>query len=100
MMIKGIRFAEVPPVGTTIWLKGNQEYRLVGSEPYVRRDGQTSAVLTWATVDPETGEPFGVTTGLTFREFPARRAPGNRSQARVRLVKFPAVGQPRDSGTG
>lgn len=49
-----IDFAAVPPLGTIVKLP-SVRIRLIGVEPYVRRDGRRSHVLTWQAEDGRVG---------------------------------------------
>lgn len=72
-MKKPRRFKIVPMAGKTIDYDG-QRYVLIGSEPYRRKDGQLSVILSWKSACPECGDPFVVTTGLVIRHL-NRRCP-------------------------
>ena len=82
MLVEGLSLPENASPGVSVRLTCGQEYHLAKNEPYVRRDGLLSRVLTWTTVCPETGESFEVVTARQFKEFPARRAPGVRKPGR------------------
>lgn len=59
-----ISFNESPAIGAVVYLD-DQVYELRGSEPYTRKDGAVSALLTWETACPSCGETFRVKTGLS-----------------------------------
>jgi len=63
----------VPIVGTELFLD-EQRYELVGVEPYARRDGGNSFLLTWRGSCPECGADFESGTG-TAGAPPRRRCP-------------------------
>lgn len=57
------RFTEPPGIGTAI-SHDDQEFRLVLAEPYTRKDGERSAVLTWASECLDCGGAFTFNSGL------------------------------------
>jgi hypothetical protein len=70
----GLRFPEPPPLGTSIRLATGQDFELVKAEPYTRQtDERPSALLTWATTCPETGDAVVSVTGLSFNTRMLRR---------------------------
>lgn len=60
-----VKFSSPPGIGTTIWLKGD-EFSLEKVEPYVRRDGEESNLLTWGSWCKACGCEFVQTTGRSF----------------------------------
>jgi hypothetical protein len=74
-----IRFKTTPAMGTTLMIEG-QRYELKTVEPYLRKDGQLSAILNWVSHCPVCGDPFPFATGLTVvnpnRRCVKHRAPG------------------------
>lgn len=72
-----ISFDAVPGIGTKVFL-GEQEYELTEVEPYIRKDGAASHVLTWHTACPECGAGFDVRSGKKAREL-IRRCPVHRT---------------------
>jgi len=70
-----INFRVVPWVGKIIRYR-NQHYELIGSEPYRRRDGELSVILTWQSQCPECGATFTTTSGLVTR-YLTRRCPSH-----------------------
>jgi hypothetical protein len=58
-------FASIPAIGTSIkW--GVQVYTVVATEPYTRKDGKASGLITWETACRDCGEKFNPTkTGLS-----------------------------------
>lgn len=52
-----------PALGTVVMLD-DQAYQLTGVEPYTRKDGLQSNVLTWTAGCAECGESFKTKTGL------------------------------------
>lgn len=83
MHVAVVSFPAVPPIGTAIELEGGQKFELVGARDYLKADGSLSAVLSWATVCPDTGEQFTVETGMTLHDFPARRGPSARQPGKA-----------------
>ena len=71
--IRGLRFPEPPPVGTSFMLEDGQVFGLVSVEPYTQADGRPSYVLRWATNCPATGKAFTVISGLSFNPAGVRR---------------------------
>lgn len=80
-----VRFARPPAVGTAI-LHDGQEFEVVAVEPYVRKDGAASALLTWRTPCRVCGSPVEFKLGKELRatrrncdehkwKFPDRSAP-------------------------
>lgn len=60
-----------PQVGAKHWFDG-QEFTVVKVEPYTRRDGQPSHIITWNSSCPECWGKVENTSGLAVR-FPRRR---------------------------
>ncbi|HKR17644.1 hypothetical protein [Rhizorhapis sp.] len=88
-------FSEQPTVGTVILLD-EQQYELVGVEPYRRRDGRKTELLVWATQCANCQSPFEVKTPLRTNGFSRRcaacRKPGKPVQGkRGRKVKVAMV---------
>ena len=58
---------ELPRLGSRVQMllrdEVQQEYRLIAHKPHTTRDGEASAVLTWATDCTECAEPVEFTTG-------------------------------------
>jgi hypothetical protein len=71
--IRGLRFPEPPPPGTSFMLEDGQTYTLASAEPYTRADGRPSHVLRWTTTCSATGKAFAVVTGLSFSPARLRR---------------------------
>jgi hypothetical protein len=71
-----VNFRVVPLAGKVIRYR-DQPYRLVGSEPYQRSDGELSVILTWQSQCPECGATFTTTSGLVTR-YLTRRCPQHR----------------------
>ena len=86
MKITGISLASHVTDGIVITLNHGQEYRLVRTEPYTNRNGETIQMLVWATICPETGIEFETKTTNTFHGF-VRRAPGHRNPSRRIALK-------------
>jgi hypothetical protein len=83
--LHGLRFPEPPPLGTSIRLADGQDFELVKAEPYQRQtDGAASALLTWATVCPETGEVVPSVTGLAFNLSALRRFSPSLTMEQIR----------------
>lgn len=61
-----VRFARPPAIGTAIVHDG-QEFEVAAVEPYVRKDGADSAVLTWRTACRECGAPVEFKLGKELR---------------------------------
>lgn len=61
-----VAFAAVPSVGLSIAYDG-QVFEMVRSEPYTRKDGGQSALLTWRTNCRSCGEVVEYKTGCEFR---------------------------------
>ncbi len=61
--MKPIRFTQ-PPVPGHAFVYQGQRYVLIRSEPYVRKDGQHSRLLTWQSHFADCGQPFVQTTGM------------------------------------
>lgn len=70
-------FLTTPPVGTIMKLDA-QPYVLVAVEPYRRKDGQQSKLLTWASDCPDCQSRFEVKTGLKGKDL-TRRCPEHRN---------------------
>ena len=81
-----VNFRIVPRSGKIIRYQ-NQSYRLVGSEPYRRRDGELSVILTWQSSCPECGGPFTTTSGLVTR-YLTRRCPRHRKAGKPVSDKY------------
>ena len=56
-------FASPPNPGTTLHID-EQSYELIGSRPYVRKDGGQSILLDWETACPGCGTAFRISTSL------------------------------------
>ncbi|WP_313534254.1 hypothetical protein [Haematobacter sp.] len=61
-------FPAVPPIGTVLNYTKGRTIKMIGSEPYVRKDGQKSAVLVWQCSDGRTGTSGLTAGGLDFRK--------------------------------
>ncbi|WP_293462991.1 hypothetical protein, partial [Phenylobacterium sp.] len=92
LVVREIDFVEPPPVGSVLLWKG-QRFELAGSEPYVRRDGDESVLLTWSTYCAECAAPITVrsplrSTGVSRRcaacAAPGRPVGGRRQRNRSR----------------
>lgn len=66
-----VNYEKPPVVGTELAVMG-QRYRLIRREPYMRRDGEWSAVLTWEAYCCECGNPFETKSGLRAKELHRR----------------------------
>lgn len=79
LVVREIDFVEPPPVGSVLLWKG-QRFELAGSEPYVRRDGDESVLLSWSTYCAECAVPITVRSPLrasgVSRRCAACAAPG------------------------
>lgn len=65
-MKNDIEFSAPPKIGTRV-RAGGREYRMLGHESYIRRDGAESALLTWEVRCAECDRPFRLTTGLVSK---------------------------------
>lgn len=61
-----ICFDSPPPLGTVITYRRKQCLTLVGIQPYTRRDGSQSAILTWETAKGRRGTSGLRSNGLTW----------------------------------
>ena len=62
-----IDFTEPPKKGMVVYSANGQAYTVVRTEPYVRKDGMRSSIITWRTTcASKEGKPhtFTLTTGL------------------------------------
>lgn len=75
------RFDAEPPIGTVIKLD-DQAYVLVVSEPYRRKDGSMSRLLTWHCECAQCSAPFTIQSGLSVAALNRRcvkhKRPGQR----------------------
>ncbi len=62
-VVTRIAFQRAPAIGTTLMIDA-QRYVVVETEPYHRKDGQLSAIITWLGHCADCGEPFELRTGL------------------------------------
>lgn len=74
-----IAFDAVPELGTQVLLD-SQAYVLASTEPYTRKDGGASTLLTWHVHCADCDCPFQIKTGLVTKSF-ARRCPLHRQPA-------------------
>lgn len=81
-----ITLEAVPALGSLLELDA-QSYRLEAAEPYHRKDGSASALLTWQSMCPDCGDPFTVKTGLSFNTPNRRCSDCCRPRDRVRQAK-------------
>lgn len=58
-----IDFSDAPLIGFVMY-DGGQRYEAINVEPYVRKDGQGSFVVTWASECMDCGAWFEFTSGL------------------------------------
>lgn len=75
-----VHFLTTPPVGTILMLDA-QRYELIGVEPYLRKDGGESRLLTWQAHCPDCGKPFEIKTGLKSKDL-SRRCVDHRAGLR------------------
>ena len=69
-----------PTVGDVFRFDG-QDFKVAKVEPYVRRDGEKSIVVTWHSSCPECATTVINTSGFAAR-FPRRRCPAHLSPRR------------------
>lgn len=67
-----IDFEFPPEVGTVVMFHG-QRYELVGTKPYVRKDGTASTLIVWSTHCARCADPMECTTPI--KGWPNRRCP-------------------------
>jgi hypothetical protein len=84
-----VEFLTTPPIGTALMLD-DQRYELTAVEPYIRKDGTASRLLTWVAQCPDCGGEFAVMTGLKSKDL-ARRCPEHRQP--LKRVQQGARGQ-------
>ena len=78
--MNAVNFRTVPMAGKKIQFK-DQRYMLIGSEPYRKRNGELSVILTWQSQCPECGEFFTTTSALVAR-YLIRRCKKHRKAGR------------------
>jgi hypothetical protein len=78
----GVCFADAPAKGTKVVLD-DQLYLLDRVEPYVRKSGTHSSLLTWLTVCPNCSVAFEVKTGLATKSLNRRCEKCRRPHATV-----------------
>ena len=61
----------VPAPGSVLAVD-DQRFRLIAAEPYTRRDGTASALLTWSSACPTCGTEFEVRSGLRTKALTRR----------------------------
>jgi hypothetical protein len=94
-----VDFVSAPSIGFGLLLD-DQRYELVQVEPYIRRDGARSAILTWQSECPRCGNQFTVTSGLVAkalnrrcvhcRKIAYRPVSGKKRSEKVRVRSDPA----------
>lgn len=67
-----IDFTAAPEPGTVVTLDKCQHYELIAVDPYTRRDGASSAILTWRVRCHDCGQPFEIKTGLRSKNWNRR----------------------------
>lgn len=77
-----VEFLTIPPVGTLMMLD-DQAYRLTVVEPYTRRDGSPSRLLTWEASCAQCGTTFQVVTGMVATKIPRRCIDHRQPSVRV-----------------
>ncbi len=82
--LKDFRFADIPPVGIAIAIRG-QRYDAVKVEPHTRRDGGEAHLVTWASHCAQCG--CAIAVRCTSKSLPEtrrcaeHRQPGKRIEA-------------------
>ena len=61
--MNAVNFRITPKAGKTIKVEG-QVYRLIGSSPYEKAEGELSVILTWESRCAECGDTFTTTSAL------------------------------------
>jgi len=95
-----VSFETAPAVGT-ILTADDQRFRLEAAEPYTRRDGTASALLTWSSSCPTCGAEFEVRSGLRTKSL-TRRCEEHRTAGpigkRSKRIKITVVEPPEGGG--
>ncbi len=89
-----------PAIGSVLTADG-QRFCLVAAEPYTRRDGSASMLLTWRSACPTCGTEFEVRSGLRTKSL-TRRCEAHRTAGpigkRSRRMKITVVEPSRGAG--
>jgi hypothetical protein len=78
--MNAVNFRITPKAGKTIKVE-DQVYRLIGSAPYAKAEGELSVILTWESQCAECGETFTTTSAL-ITKYLSRRCRKHRKAGR------------------